>query len=582
MADTPHLSFSLGDVMVSILFIHAARQGFGAATPKRRRAGWRRGVRAAARLVATLCLTATAVAAAAPGDAAPAKGAVAAPAPAPAVAGPPRPAPEVVTRVSERPLRIEDVPAAKRFVTKHSTRIRGRDIAYSAIAGETLVTDLYGEPTASIFSFSYIADAPSSARRPVMFIFNGGPGSSSVWLHMGVVGPRRVVLDREVNPSNTPPFGYENNPYSPLDVADLVFIDPVGTGFSHAVGHARENDFYGVEEDADTVARFIEAWLTEHGRWNSPKYLMGESYGGTRAALLPRALLGGPFYGGVLRGITVNGIVLVSPSLSTGGGAGDSDLRTALALPGLAVSAWYHNRIERGGRSAAEHYETVKQFALTEYRDALARLAKGSLGAADKSAVAARLAAATGVPADVWLRRDLRISDGDFRRMLLRGDGLEVGAYDARYTMPLANSGGDPVADDPSMAKYTPGFIAAFHQMIRRELKVDMRIPYNAITFADLNFVWRYNRPAAGPAATPVGDLAMAMRRTADLRVLVASGYYDFVTSPAATEHDLAKSQLPADRLFIRNYESGHMLYLGETAEAFANDVRGLVENNLR
>lgn len=535
-----------------------------------------RGVGAAFRRVA-LAATMSALAITGAGAAPIAKEAEARPAPTM-----PKPAPDVVTRVSERPLRVEDIAPAKRFVTQHATRIRGKDIKYQAIAGETYITNLYGEPTASIFSFSYLVDAPAGRDRPVMFVFNGGPGSSSVWLHMGIVGPRRVLLDREVNPSNLPPFAYQDNDLSPLDVADLVFVDPVGTGFSHAAGNAKASDFYGVEEDADANARFIEAWLTEHGRWNSKKFLMGESYGGTRVAVMPRALMGGPFFGGTLRGITIDGIVMVSPSLSPSLALDTSAMAAALDLPTLAATAWYHGRVARDGRSAAQFYEEVKRFGTADYKDALERLAKGQLPAAEKSAVAARLAALTGVSAGEWERRDLRLPAGEFRKLLLGKQGLEAGAYDSRYTMPLANSGRDPVADDPAMGKYTPGFIAAFHQMIRNELRVSMPIPYNAITWADVNFGWRWNRPAGGPDATPVGDLAMAMRRTEGMRLMVASGLYDFATTPARAEYDLAGGNLPRDRVFLRNYESGHMLYLGDTAEAFANDVRALIESKLR
>lgn len=191
---------------------------------------------------------------------------------------------------------VEPLPAPKRFVTKRAITVKGVRIPYTAVAGETYLYNRAAEPIGSIFSFTYLKDGPADPNRPVMFVFNGGPGSSSLWLHMGVVGPRRVVLDREVNPSNTPPFGVADNPHSLLDVADLVFIDPVGTGWSRVVGKGTTADFWGVDEDADTVSQFIELWLTEHRRWNAPKFVMGESYGSVRAAVLPRALMGGPLY----------------------------------------------------------------------------------------------------------------------------------------------------------------------------------------------------------------------------------------------------------------------------------------------
>src|SRR5262245_8613994 len=171
--------------------------------------------------------------------------------------GPPEPAP-IIGHVSDKPIAFSDLPAPRQFVTRHKATIRGKSLSYTATAGETYITNTWGEPIASFFSFAYVKDDPVDAKRPVMFVFNGGPGSSSLWLHMGVLGPKRVKLDQEVNPSNTPPFDVSNNVFSVLDTTDLVFIDPVGTGFSHAVGNAKDTDFASVDADADSVARFIE------------------------------------------------------------------------------------------------------------------------------------------------------------------------------------------------------------------------------------------------------------------------------------------------------------------------------------
>ena len=291
---------------------------------------------------------------------------------------------------------VESLPAPKRFVTRHKITIGGRAIAYTAIVGETYLHNRAAKPIGSIFSFSYIKAGPADPKRPVLFVFNGGPGSSSLWLHMGVVGPKRVALDREVNPSNTPPFGLVDNPYSLLDVADLVFIDPVGTGWSKVVGKGVNADFWGVDEDADTVAQFIELWLSEHGRWNAPKFVMGESYGSVRAAVLPRALMGGPMYVGMMRGITLNGVILLGTTLGarTGGGeAGGDDLRQALTLPAMADTAWYHGRIDRRGRNLETFHAEVLAFARGDYFESLKKARAGSLTSAERSATTARLAA---------------------------------------------------------------------------------------------------------------------------------------------------------------------------------------------
>lgn len=470
------------------------------------------------------------------------------------------------------------LPAPRRFVTRHGIAPGGVALAYTAIAGETYLYDAEGAPTASIFSFSYLKDGPPQPRRPVMFVFNGGPGSASLWLHMGVVGPRRVVLDQEVDPSNVPPFGVADNPDTLLDVADLVFIDPVGTGWSRAIGKGVAKDFWGVDADADATAQFIEQWLTEHGRWNAPKFVMGESYGSIRAAVLPRALMGGPLYVGRMRGITLNGVVLLGTTLEPRDATGRS-LATgtdALALPAVADAAWYHQRIDRRGRSIEAFHQDVMAFARGDYADALRRESEKQLSADARGAIVARLTGYTGLPAETFAT-SLTVSAGDASRRLLADRGLQVGAYDARYTLPLAGSGDDPVADDPAMGRYVPGFVAAFQQMVAGDLKVRMGRPYGAIVWKDLLAAWDWKRSVVPQDQGFATDLAVAMRRTPALQALVASGYYDLVTTSAAAEYSIEQAKLPADRVTLRRYASGHMLYLGDTAGAFAADVRALI-----
>lgn len=491
--------------------------------------------------------------------------------PAPVPTGPPVPVAPVFTRVPEDPVGLADLPPPRRFETRHESRIGGDRVRYTATAGETYISNLHGHPIARIFSFSYVKDGPRDPARPVLFVFNGGPGSSSIWLHLGVMGPKRLVLDREVDPSNSPPFGLRDNPDSPLDVADLVFIDPVGTGYSQAIGNAVNADFYGVDEDAESIARFIEAWLTEHGRWNSPKYLMGESYGSVRAAVLPRALMGGPLYTGVMRGITVDGVILLGITLGKIG-----ERVPGMSLPSFAATAFHHGKVDPGGRTIDQFHREAIDFATGEYADALRRLRAGELPDPEKAAVAARLAALTGLPAQSWIEHDLDIPARTFLRSIIADRGLEAGAYDSRYTLPLNPTAGDPVSDDPAMGRYVPGFIAAFHELARDHLQIRMPIPYNSITWASLNFTWNWNRIGQPAGRNYAEELAISMRRTPRMRVLAASGYYDMVTTAAAAEQQISQA-LPADRVTIRNYESGHMLYLGDTAQSFAEDVRALI-----
>jgi carboxypeptidase C (cathepsin A) len=474
---------------------------------------------------------------------------------------------------------VEPLPPPKRFVSRRTVTIGGVPVAYTAIAGETYLYNRAAEPIGSIFAFTYLKDGPPDPKRPVLFVFNGGPGSSSLWLHMGVVGPRRVVLDREVNPSNVPPFGVADNPHSLLDVADLVFIDPVGTGFSKVIGKGTTADFWGVDEDADSVAQFIELWLTEHRRWNAPKFVMGESYGSVRAAVLPRALMGGPMYVGLMRGITLNGVVLLGTTLGPRPGQPGSEgleMRQALSLPALADTAWAHGRVDRKGRSIEAYHQELVRFARTDYVEALRQERGGTLEPEARAAMVARLSAYTGLP-DAAFAKSLAVSDAEFSRHLLADRGLQVGIYDSRYTLPLAGSGGDPVGDDPAMGRYVPGFVAAFHQMLAGDLKVDMKRPYGAIVWKDLLPAWNWNRGGVPEGQSFATDLAVAMRRNEKLRVLVASGYYDLATHAAPAEYSIEQAGLPADRTTLRRYESGHMLYLGDTAAAFANDVRALI-----
>lgn len=471
---------------------------------------------------------------------------------------------------------------AYRKITNHDLVVRGQKISYDAIAGETILSDLNGTPTGRIFSFSYIRTDVRQADRPVLFIFNGGPGSSSLWIHMGAIGPKRVVLDAEVNPSNVPPFGIQDNPYSVLDVADLVFIDPVGTGFSQAEKNIDPKTFWGVDEDAESVAQFIELWLTEHGRWNSPKYAMGESYGSQRAAVLPRALMGSPIYNGVMRGITLDGIILLGTTLNPTMNEPELSEQEKAAklsrdIPGLVLTAAYHGRGEMTGLPPAQIYQESTEFARGTYQDALLRQAEGSLSPDERDAILRRLAGMTGLTAE-QIGGDIHIDEREFAKTLLQGQKLEVGMYDSRYTLPLDGSGRDPVADDPAMGRYVPGFIAAFNQMLHEDLEVDIKRPYIAIHWKDLLANWNWERRGVEPGQSFAVDLKWSMRRNSALRLFVASGYYDLVTTPSEARAQLEAADLPMDRVTFEDYPSGHMLYLGGTAERFSNDLRRFLQ----
>jgi carboxypeptidase C (cathepsin A) len=466
------------------------------------------------------------------------------------------------------PVQPEAQPHPRNFVTTHVGMFGGTTITYVATAADTLLTDSNRNPTAAVFSFSYTRQAvKDTTKRPVLFIFNGGPGSASLWIHMGSLGPRRIASDDPAHPTTVGPFHTESNPLSPLDIADLVFIDPVGTGFSHVVGAGKPEEFYGVNEDAKATADFIIAWLTRNHRWNSPKFVLGESYGTTRAAVLAKALDGGPFGGGTLPGVSLNGIVLLGLSMGSPG----SDTEEQLLLPSLAATAWYHGKIDRKGRTLEAFVSEVRQFAAAEYGAAL--FAGGRLPEAQRQAIAARLAEFTGLSASFILDHDLRLSSNDFAEEILHGRGQETGRYDARYTLPRAGKGNDPVADDPAMGQYTPGYVATFNEYLQSDLGVTLEQRYEVISFAAVNAHW--NWAPGSPSTLRAPELATAMRRNPAMRLLVGSGYYDLVTPFAEAQYTIDHVDIPADRVTFKNYESGHMVYLGDApARAFTQDLR--------
>jgi carboxypeptidase C (cathepsin A) len=464
----------------------------------------------------------------------------------------------------------------RKVVTSHVGVFGGRKVNYVATAGETILSDPKGAPAATIFAFSYVEKSATDAR-PVVFVFNGGPGSSSIWLHMGMLGPRKVDFPDPVRPPTTAPFKIADNPLSLLDIADLVFIDPVGTGYSRLLPGGKAEDFYGVAQDARATSDFIQAWLTQNKRWNSPKFVMGESYGAVRAAVLANTLMGGPFSTGTLSAVSLDGVLILGPSFEPGAGVKGDDRAYLNNLPTMAATAWRHGKIARDGRSPESVAGEARAFVASDYVRAL--YAGNSLPPAERVRIGERLAELTGLPTKTWLETDLRMSMGEFSAALLKDEGLALGAYDARYTLPLAASGGDPVADDPAMGQYTPGFVAAFNTYAQNELKVEEAGRYQAIVFADINSRWNWG---AGPGTlVPHNygvDLAAAMRRNPSMRVFIGAGYYDLVTTFGAAEYTARHSGLAPERLTLKTYASGHMPYLGdESAALLAADVRAFI-----
>jgi carboxypeptidase C (cathepsin A) len=463
------------------------------------------------------------------------------------------------------------VPAPRLFVSTHKGSFGGEPVTYVVTAGDTYLGGPAGHPTATLFNFSYVRQGVKDrGSRPVMFVFNGGPGSSSIWVHLAALGPRVVDLADVVHPPTVGPFHLRDNPLSPLDAVDLVFIDPVGTGFSHLLGAGKPEQYYGVQEDARATAEFIVDWLTRNDRWGSPKFVLGESYGTVRVCELVKTLSGGPTAGGSLPGVTFNGAILLGTALDHGG----ADAAAQSLLPTLAAIAWYHDKVDRAGRTLEGLVREAREFAATDYGAAL--YAGDRLTDTQRQAISHRLAGFTGLPEPWLLDHHLRVSAHQLAEELLRDKGMQLGIYDARYLLPRDGAGSDPVADDTAMGQYVPAFVAAFHEYLRGDLGVTLSDNYEVIAFRDVNSRWNYG--AGGPDANHAADLAAAMRRNPAMRVLVASGYFDLATPFAAAEHALAHADMPLERVEFRTYESGHMAYLGvQPAEQFMQDLRAFL-----
>jgi carboxypeptidase C (cathepsin A) len=490
-------------------------------------------------------------------------------------------APAAAAAPAAAPKKESAAPIAPReFLTHHGGVFEGQEIRYSAIAGDTILTNDAGKQSAVIFSFTYLReDVKDRQRRPVIFVFNGGPGSSSLWQHLGFFGPKRVHLKDEVHPPPTPPFEVEDNPHCLLDAADIVLIDPVGTGYSRLLPDGDARDYYGVEQDGRATVEFIERWLRRYDRFNSPRIIAGESYGVTRAIVVARMLMGGPFSAtGRLTAIPLNGIVIMggSPTMEGSQSGGGSDLDFPNTLPTMAATAWYHGKTSHQGRTLDAAIAEAKSFAAGEYLNAL--YAGDALDDATRSRVAKRLSELTGLPVAFVQARNLRIGMSEFRSELLRDQGLIPGAYDSRFTLAVGANAGpmDPVADDPAMGQFSAAFVGAFDGYLKEDLKIRVDAPYDAIEFKSVNSKWDYDS-RLGPAGptTRAQDLAATMRRNANLRLLSVSGVYDAVIPMESVAYSLAHSGLPPDRVTIRSYRAGHMAYLGDApSKALAEDLR--------
>ena len=458
------------------------------------------------------------------------------------------------------------IPPEKTSATHHDGTLGGRTIHYTATAGTLLIHNDEDKPYGSIFYVAYTEDGADAKSRPVTFLYNGGPGSATLWLHMGSVGPVRVVT---ASPAATgsAPYQIVPNQYSLLDKTDLVFIDAPLTGFSKAVGKGTDKDFRGVDQDLKAFDKFIQRYITVNQRWNSPKFLMGESYGTTRSAGLA----------GMLQesGVSLNGVILVSSILNYNVEAPGLDVEFVGNLPSYAAIAWYHNKVANKPADIKAFLNDVRAFARGEYAEALS---EGDLISPEKTdAVAAKLSAYTGLSVQYLKETKLRISATRFRKELLRDEGEILGRYDARFEGTDTDNAGENPGYDPSDSGIAGAFTAAFHDYLSRELKWDTTDTYYVHT--EGNTPWdQTHRPSGGGGRGGFGgqrmpdvaiDLADAMRKNPKLKVFSANGLFDLATPFFLTEYDLAHMMVTpelAKNVEFGYYPSGHMIYLNVDA----------------
>jgi carboxypeptidase C (cathepsin A) len=458
-------------------------------------------------------------------------------------------------------------PARDQIVTtQHTVRIGAETINYTARAGTMVLKRDDGEPRASFFFISYTKDNADPATRPVTFTFNGGPGSSSVWLHMGAFGPKRVVYADDMGNAAKPPYRLADNEASILDVTDLVFIDPVTTGFSRAIPFGDAKKFHGYEEDLESVGNLIRLWTSRYGRWSSPKFLAGESYGTTRAAGLAGWLHDEGYY--------LNGVMLISSILNFGTARFDSgnDLPYILFLPTYTATAWYHNRLpgDLQRQPLAIVVAESERFALGEYTSALMK--GDSLSSDERESVVAKLARLTGLSPEYLEQTNLRINISRFDKELLRDKRRTVGRLDSRFTGIDLDAAGERPEFDPSYAAIYGEYTAVLNDYVRRTLKFETDLPYEILTGKVRPWSYgRYENQYLDVSET----LRAAMTQNPYMKVFVANGYYDLATPFAATNYTFSRMQVDPElrgNISMSYYASGHMMYIEKASRMKLRD----------
>ena len=470
------------------------------------------------------------------------------------------------------------IPPEKSSVTHHELSMGGKSLKYTATAGTLLIRDEEDKAYGSMFYVAYTLDGAESSARPVSFLYNGGPGAATLWLHMGSFSPVRIETD---SPKATagPPFKLVPNQYSLLDKTDLVFIDAPLTGYSRAVGKGQPKDFTGVDPDLKAFDRFIARYISVNQRWNSPKFLIGESYGTTRSAGLSD-LLGSD-------GIQLNGIVLISSILNYAVRAPGYDTIYISNLPSYAAAAWYFNKVQNKPPDVATWVQQAREFAAGPYAEALFQ--GHNLPAEKLDSVAKEMSRLTGLSVDYIKEANLRVSPTRFRKEVMRSDRKTLGRYDMRFEGEDIDAAGENPSYDASDTGITGAFVATIHDYLERELKYESTETYRPSSGNIGQWDWKHKPAGAGPGPGGeqlqpyvAGDLGAAIRKNPHLKVFSANGYFDLATPFFATEYDLNHMELEPElrgNVQLGYYPSGHMIYLNtDSLHQLKDDLAGFID----
>ena len=453
----------------------------------------------------------------------------------------------------------------------------GQTIPFNTVCQDNVFYDEEGKAVGSMFTYSYFrSDVENPETRPVIFHFNGGPGSGSLWLHAGLFAPWRVKFDdpEAVAQPFIPPYRVENNELCLIDIADLVFIDPVACGYGRLLDPAAVERFFGMDADADSFNDLIHSWLGRYDRWQSPKFLLGESYGTNRACLLAESLSGSAQ--DEYSPVNLNGLILLGNAIGTGDGVNNYEgiENTLILLPTAAATNWYHNDVPG---TLEDFVEQCYAFCREEYATALYQ--GDFLSAEKKEAIAERVAYFSGLSKELVLEQNLRLEKMSYLKQVLKDRGLEVGLYDSRFTLPLNRdfSMANMVRDDAAQASFAPPFMVAISGPMKRWLDITFsRKFYASSSTASRNWKRQSTRHAAR-------SLASSMRRNPRMQVLFSSGYFDMQCKMGEARYMVSHAGLPLERVKMSVYPSGHMSYLGEVgAKQFADDVRAMVSEALK